>query len=111
MVISYIPQRGDIINTNFDPVMGFEQAHDRPALVLSTDKFNEHCKLVLVAPITHTARSSHFEVIIDTDKTKGVVMSNQVRMIDVSARGFSLRDKAPGDVLSHTLAKVRAILA
>jgi len=32
-------------------------------------------------------------------------------MIDVSARGFSLRDKAPGDVLSHTLAKVRAILA
>lgn len=35
-----------------DPVEGSEQAGTRPALVLSPDVINEHCPVILIAPLT-----------------------------------------------------------
>ena len=107
----YVPDRGDIVDINFDPTKGKEQAHERPALVLTPKKFNEYSGLALLAPITSSIRGNLFEVPFNTPDTKGVVLTHQVRMIDYKARKCTRRDTIPALVLKEALGKVRALVS
>ena len=107
----YIPKRGDIVWTNFDPATGHEQMGKRPAIVLSPAPFNKKIKLAMVAPITSRVRGHGFEVPLNGKKVKGVVLCQQVKMIDFSARGIQFVEKAMAVATSDVLAKVRAIVS
>ena len=107
----YIPKRGDIVWTNFDPAAGHEQTGKRPAIVLSPAPFNKKIRLAMVAPITSRVRGHGFEVLLDGKKVHGVVLCQQVKMIDFSARGIRFAEKATATVTSDALAKVRAIVS
>lgn len=108
----YVPKRGDIVMTDFDPSAGHEQAHKRPALVLSPEPFNKQIQLALVAPITSTVRGHGFEVPLSDDlKTKGVVLCQQVKTIDYEFRGISFVEKASTKVVNESLARVRALVS
>jgi mRNA interferase MazF len=48
----YIPDQGDIIYITLDPSLGHEQKGRRPAVVLSSIKYNQLTELCLVVPIT-----------------------------------------------------------
>lgn len=109
--MTYIPKRGDIVWTDFDPSAGHEQAHHRPAIVLSPEPFNKQIQLALVAPITSRVRGHGFEVSVDTAKTKGVVLCQQVKTIDYAARGIKFIEKAPAAVVNEVLAKVRVLVS
>ncbi len=112
MVKKYIPVRGDIVFTDFDPSAGNEQAHKRPALVLSPEPFNKQIQLALVAPITSTVRGHGFEVNLgETTQTKGVVLCQQVKTIDYDYRGIKFIEKAPQNVINEALARVRALVS
>ncbi|MGI6209653.1 MAG: type II toxin-antitoxin system PemK/MazF family toxin [Anaerolineae bacterium] len=53
----FLPSRGDIWLVDLGPTPGHEQAGRRPALVVSTDAFNQGpAGLVVVLPITTTER-------------------------------------------------------
>ena len=106
----YIPNRGDVVWTDFDPAAGHEQMGKRPALVLSPKAFNKTVQLAMVTPITSRVRGHAFEVSLVGKKIAGVVLCHQVKMIDFMARGIQLAEKAPGEVVSEVLAKVRAII-
>jgi len=106
----YVPERGDIVFTNFDPAAGHEQAMKRPALVLSPGIFNAKVGLALVAPITSRVRGHGFEVAVNGKKTTGVVLCQQIKMIDYQARGVRLIEKAHPDVLADALAKIRVLI-
>ena len=55
--------RGEVWEISLDPVIGHEQAGSRPALIVSVDLFNEGpADLVVVAPITRTARKVRWHV-------------------------------------------------
>ena len=59
------PARGEIWYARFDPIVGREQAGERPCLVFSDDRFNQsRAELVIVIPITRTERgiASHVQV-------------------------------------------------
>jgi mRNA interferase MazF len=107
----YVPCRGDIVWTDFNPAAGYEQMGKRPALVLSPTSFNKKIRLAMVAPITSRVRGHGFEVSLNGKKIKGVVLCQQVKMIDFAERGVLLAEKAPDTVTSDALAKVRAILS
>jgi mRNA interferase MazF len=107
----YIPKRGDVVWTNFDPAAGHEQMGTRPALVLSPGLFNKKIMLAMVAPITSRVRGHGFEVLISGKKVEGVVLCHQVKMIDFTKRGVQFSEKAPESVTSDALAKVRAIVS
>ena len=112
MVKKYIPVRGDIVFTDFDPSAGYEQAHKRPALVLSPEPFNKQIQLALVAPITSTVRGHGFEVNLgETTQTKGVVLCQQVKTIDYDYRGIKFIEKAHQNVINEALARVRALVS
>jgi mRNA interferase MazF len=107
---NYVPERGDIVFTNFDPSAGHEQAMKRPALVLSPGVFNAKVGLALVAPITSRVRGHGFEVAVNGKKTTGVILCQQIKMIDFAARGVQFIEKAQPDVLADALAKVRVLV-
>ena len=107
----YIPKRGDIVWTNFDPAAGHEQMGKRPAIILSPTPFNKKIRLAMVAPITSRVRGHGFEVLVNGKKVTGVVLCQQVKMIDFSARGVQFAEKAMKTVTSDVLAKVRAIVS
>lgn len=107
----YIPKRGDVVWTDFNPAAGHEQKGKRPALVLSTKPFNKIIKLAMAAPITSRVRGHGFEVPLSGRRVKGVVLSQQVKMIDFTARGIEFVEKAPEGVVSEVLSKVRAIVS
>ncbi|MCP4232689.1 MAG: mRNA-degrading endonuclease [Aestuariibacter sp.] len=107
----YLPKRGDIIWTDFNPSSGHEQAHKRPAIVLSPEPFNSQIQLALVAPITSTVRGHGFEVKLEKTRTEGVVLCQQVKTIDFESRGVELIEVAPASITNEVLAKVRVLVS
>jgi mRNA interferase MazF len=89
-----VVKQGDIIWLNFDPQTGHEQQGRRPALVVSNNTFNRFSSLVMVCPITHTDKSHPFYMRLDDrSKTSGVILCDQVRMLDIYARDFEYIEK------------------
>lgn len=106
--------RGDIVMVNLDPTAGHEQKGMRPALVLSTSVFNA-LGLALVAPITQGgdfARHAGFAAPLSGSgtTTQGTALVNQVRMLDLEARGAKRVETAPEFVVDDALARLRAII-
>lgn len=111
MVKSYVPERGHIVRINFSPQMGREQAHRRPALVLSVNSYNAVVGLAVVAPITSKAKGYRFEVVLPpTLGTQGVILSDQLRSIDWRARNAAFEETAPDEVIDEVYARVAALL-
>jgi mRNA interferase MazF len=104
--MAYVPKRGDLVWTDFNPSAGHEQTHKRPAIILSPESFNKKFKLSLVAPVTSRVRGHGFEVELANCQTHGVVLCQHVRTIDYIARGISFIEKAPAKVINDVLAKV-----
>ena len=108
---AYVPQKGDFVALTFDPQSGPEQRGRRPALVVSTDLFNEHTGLCVVCPITNTRRDHPFHVSIPEGlQVSGVVMVEQVKSIDYRARGVRCIAPAPQTVVDEALAILDACL-
>lgn len=108
---NYYPERGDIIFTDFDPAVGFEQRLSRPALVLSPKAFNQKMGLALVAPITSKIRGHGFEVKFQGQQVEGAILCQQVKVIDYAERGSKYIEKIDHKSLEDTLAKVRLLVS
>ena len=108
-------ERGDIVLVGFDLSRGREQQGvSRPALVLSKGNFNR-LGMVLVAPVTQGgsfAREAGFSVSLSGSgtETNGVVLLNQVRMIDLANCGARKIETAPEEVVEEALARLQAIV-
>lgn len=105
--------RGDIVMVSLDPTLGHEQKGMRPALVLSTAAYNT-LGVVLVAPITQGgdfARHAGFATPLSGSgtKTQGVILVNQIRMLDLQARKAKRVETVPEYVVEDALARLRAI--
>lgn len=78
------PRAGEIWDVNFSPNVGHEQGGIRPALVISSDQFNDipH-SFRIVVPITGTERGLHHQVRIEPSEgglTKpSVIMCEQAK--------------------------------
>ena len=92
----YIPKRGDIVWTNFDPAAGPEQKGKRAAQV---------------APITSRVRGHAFEVPVQGQNVSGVVLCQQMKTLDCIESGVSFVEEAPDCVVADVLARVRTIIS
>lgn len=104
-----IPDRGDIIICDFNPKAGHEQAGLRPAVVVSPSELNSLTNLVTVCPITSTVRNNFFEVKINNKKTKGVILTYQIKTIDYIARKVIIVDKIEKNLLEEVIGKIRVL--
>lgn len=100
--MAYIPEQGDIITIEFDPQAGHEQKGKRPAIVVSNYTFNNFTKMSMVCPITNTNRGFPLHVALDErTTTKGVVMCEQVKALDIAARNAAFKERAPDDIIEE----------
>lgn len=95
---------GDIIKINFSPAKGHEQKGYRPGLVISDPITQKELNgIVTVVPITNSI--SNFFTRINLDKydiqTKGDILIDQIKALDLSEREYVFMEKAPKEVLSQ----------
>ena len=91
--------QGDIIKLNLNPTKGHEQAGDRPVLVISNASFSRASNMLMVCPITNTNRNSPLHVELSGLQTTGFVMCDQVRVVDIRARGYNVVESVSDDTL------------
>ncbi|MHB8126084.1 MAG: type II toxin-antitoxin system PemK/MazF family toxin [Desulfitobacteriaceae bacterium] len=101
--MTYTPEQGDIIILEFDPQAGHEQKGRRPAIVVSNNTFNNFTKMAMVCPITNTKRGFPLHVVLNGSTTTGVVMCEQVKALDISARNATFKEKVPIAIIEEVV--------
>lgn len=107
---AYIPERGDVVWTDFNPQAGREQAGKRPALVLSPKTYNARTGLAVMVPITSHLKGYPFEVAIQIKTVKGVALADHLKNLDWQVRGVKLVGTVPPAVLAEVTTKVSLLL-
>ena len=109
MTRTYIPQRGDVVQINFNPQKGIEIKKRRPALVLSPFAFNHMQAVSVVCPITHTDRISEFQVKVpDKSAVNGFIRANQFTTLNWKARRAVYRSHLPDETVDTVSDIVRS---
>ena len=108
-----IPSRGEIWFVNLNPTTGHEQQGLRPVLVVTEKEFNR-LGLCVICPITQGGQQSRYAGFAVTlmgtgAETQGVVMCNQPRTIDMSARGGRFVEAVSNDLLDEVMARLQTI--
>jgi len=106
----YVPEAGDIVWLQFDPQAGHEQAGYRPALVLSSSRYNGKRGMMICCPMTSRIKGYVFEVVIPGEEPSAV-LTDQVKSLDWVARRAARKGAAPPEVLAEVKAKLKALLA
>jgi mRNA interferase MazF len=94
MVARYIPDAGDIVWLDFNPQMGREQAHRRPALVLTDQSYNRASGLFVVCPLTSKRKPYPFSLPAMVDQVEGAVLVDHLKSMDWRARAVAFHSKA-----------------
>ncbi|MBF0264844.1 MAG: type II toxin-antitoxin system ChpB family toxin [Gammaproteobacteria bacterium] len=107
--------RGDIVLSSLDPVVGNElQGNFRPLLVISPKLFNSK-GLTYVAPITqggNKARSVGFSVALSGSgtETQGVILVNSIRSLDLISRKAKKIEEVPDFIIEEVLSRLATII-
>jgi mRNA interferase MazF len=110
-MVTYIPARGDIVWLNFEPQKGREAAKTRPALVISPQKYNAKTNLAVFMPITSQVKGYPFEVSVNINNTRGVVLCDQVRSFDWKERKASLITKVEKKIVDEAINKLQLLIS
>ena len=102
----YIPKRNDIVWLDFEPVKGKEIGKYRPALVLSSEEYNENTGLVICCPISTSIRGHQTEVDVDNLENKSVVASSLIQTLSWKDRKAKLIAQAEDGVLDQVLLRL-----
>ncbi len=108
-------ERGDIVRVCLNPTAGKEiQGEYRPCLVLSPKAFNK-LGITLIAPITQGGNFLRFQgftvsLMGTGTATQGVILTNGIRMVDLTARSAKKIEQAPKDIIDEVLGILGAIL-
>ncbi len=102
-------EQGDIVIVNFDPTMGHEPQKRRPALVVSNADYNMATSMTIVCPIT-SADTKFFlhDRLPEGLSVSGSVVIEQVRALDLEARGAKKVDELSGQALEDILSCLRS---
>jgi len=107
-------KRGEIWLVRLDPTEGHEQRGHRPVLIVSPEAFNRITKVPVVLPITSGgkfARTAGFAVTLREagTKTTGIVRCDQLRALDLAARGGRKLERVPDPIMDEVLARLAPI--
>jgi mRNA interferase MazF len=106
-----LPDAGDIVWAELDPVVGSEQAGRRPALVVTDRIYHQSSRRALICPITSNLRPWPYNVLLPRGlRTVGAVLVDQVRAIDRNARLHGIIEHAPEAVLLEVRGRLAALL-
>lgn len=112
-----VVDKGDIIKLTLDPTLGNEiKGNYRPCLVLSPKVFNRvNNNKVLIAPITQGGefgriRGFTASLMGSGTETQGVILVNEIKILDINARNAKKIEQAPKSIVDETLAILATII-
>ena len=89
--VTYLPERGDLIHTNFSPSAGSEMALPHFAVVFTPKSYHERTGRAVVCPVTSKMRDYPFYFRIPAVpphlREEGAIVVDQIRAIDLRVRG------------------------
>lgn len=109
MVSRFVPDSGDLIWIDLDPVAGHEQGGHRPAVVLSPFAYNNKVGLLLCVPCTTKAKGYPFEVELSGGRDS-VALADQVTCVDWRARAVTKKGAVTAMELAEIKAKAKALI-
>lgn len=102
--------QGDIVEVNLDPTVGHEPQKTRPVLVVSASDFNMMSSLTVVAPVTSLDNGYPMHVrLSEDDDASGCVCIEQMRAIDLAARGAKRLGSCSAETMDAVLTRVGAV--
>jgi len=110
-MVTYVPDRGDIVWLQFNPQSGHEQAGKRPALTLSPKAYNQKVGLALFCPLTNQEKGYPFEVKLGSSKISGVILADQVKSLDWRKREAEFIVKAPSVVINKVIGLLNPLIS
>jgi|SRR3989338_8474351 len=99
-MVRYVPDRGDLIWATLSGE-GHEQSGRRPALVLTSAKYNKITGLAIVCPLTTKSKPYPFVVPLVVKGKTGFVLCDQVRILDLKSRKISFIDKVADHIIQN----------
>ena len=104
-------QRGDVIRVNFNPVLGSEQAGERPAVVLSPTFHCQHSRVIIVAAVTSRKieKIYPFEALLDPAES-GLPVPSKVMLTHIRSIDKTRITGHYGALSRETLARVETAL-
>lgn len=109
MISRFVPDSGDIIWIDFDPVAGHEQGGHRPAVVLSPFAYNNKVGLLLCVPCTTKAKNYPFEVELSGNR-ESIALADQITCVDWRARKVTKKGCVSPLELEDIRAKAKALI-
>lgn len=104
-------RQGEIGWVDFSPTKGHEQAGRRPALVVSSDLFNQKCGgLVWAIPITNTTTGFGKLNVPEGLPVSGAFILSQIKTLDLNERTFTPICKMPDELLNDIIGRLAAVL-
>ena len=101
------PRQGDIVSFEVIAEAGHEKTVRKRALVVSSEGYHKYTRLAIVCPIEDTEDDYPMHVPLDgRTKTRGSVLCEQVKALNVRVRNAEIEDRLPTDLLDEVLERV-----
>nr|WP_297270245.1 type II toxin-antitoxin system PemK/MazF family toxin [Mesorhizobium sp.] len=102
---------GDVYLVDLAPTRGSEQSGVRPVLVISADELHRKSRRMIVCPITSNMAPWTTKVPLPTAcRTKGMVLTDQIRAVDIKARILRHIETLPPDFVMTVRSYVGRLL-
>ncbi len=73
----------EIWQVYFDPIVGSEQAGNRPAVVISGNTMNEYFNVIIVCPITSKIKNYQGHPILQPNETNGLKKESEIMVFHI----------------------------
>lgn len=103
----YVPKRNDIVWLDFEPTKGREIIGKyRPALVLSSEEYNQQSGLMICCPISTSVRGSVTEVPVNNLEQPSVVAASLIQTLAWQNRKVKFIVRAERGVMDEVLVRL-----
>ncbi len=102
-------EQGDIVEVGFNPAYGHEPAKRRLAVVVSGYGFNSHSSMTSVVPVTTTNNGYPLHIAMGKSPVRGYACVEQLRCLDLSARGYRLVGVTSRDAMLNIMSAIRGM--
>lgn len=102
----YIPERNHIVYMDFEPTKGKEIGKYRPALILSSQEYNQNTGLVICCPVSTSIRGGITEVLINNLERPSVVAASLIQTLSWKERKIKFLVNAEPHVMEDVLFRI-----
>jgi mRNA interferase MazF len=109
---TYHPDRGDLIDMNFQPAAGREIDKRRPAIVLSALTYNRRSGLCIAVPLSSDLTPGPFWVPMPPGllPSPSLILCDYVKSFDYRERSASLIGRVPEDLVEEIISTLLDLL-